>query len=96
MTQLSRWALVTCGVMLATPSLAADQAIVAPRERQHVVAAPPPLPPLLPPCREAFWATSLFCIPRVDIYAPNDPALHSYLRSLRPVKRKPYVQVFSW
>jgi hypothetical protein len=94
MTQLAGWALVMCGVMLATPSIAADQAITAPRERQYVVAVSPP--PLFPPCREAFWATSLYCVPRVDIYAPSDPALHSYLRSLRPVKRKPYVQVFNW
>jgi hypothetical protein len=85
---------VTCGVLLTTPSPATDQAIVEPPEHQYVVVAPPP--PLLPPCREGFWATSLHCIPRTEIYAPNDPALLSYLRSLRPVKRRPYVQVFHW
>jgi len=92
MTRMFRWALLISGALAATPSLAADQAIVAPLEHGYVVAAPP----LLPPCREAFWATSLYCIPRTEVYAPRDAALHGYLRSLRPVQRKPYVQVFSW
>lgn len=96
MTQLPRCALVIFGVMLTAPSFAADQAVVAPLERRYVGTPPMPRSQLFPPCREAFWATSLYCIPRAEIYALHDPALHSYLRSLRPVKRKPYVQVFSW
>ena len=93
MTSLPRWALLICGVLLTSPSLAADRVIAAPLTPEgYVVAAPA----LLPPCREVFWATSLYCVPRAEVYAPNDPALHSYLRSLRPVTRKPYMQVFHW
>jgi hypothetical protein len=96
MTYSCQWPLLMCALMLTTPSLAADQPPVAPpAHERHVVVAPPP-PVLLPPCREAFWATSLYCVPRAEAYAPHDPYLHSYLRSLRPVQRKPYVQVFSW
>jgi hypothetical protein len=93
MTRFPQLPLVMLILMSTTPSLAADQTL-APPAHGPVMAAPPP--PLLPPCREAFWATSLYCIPRAEVYAPHDPYLHSYLRSLRPVQRKPYVQVFTW
>jgi hypothetical protein len=91
MVRVSHLPLLIGLLAVAAPSFAADQVIVAAPPR---VAAPPPF--VLPPCREAFFATSLYCVPRPEVHAPNDPYLHSYLRSLRPVQRKPYVQVFSW
>lgn len=94
MTRFPQMQLVMLVLMSTTPSLAADQ-VPGPPAHGRVAIAPPP-PSLLPPCREAFWATSLYCVPRAEVYAPHDPNLHSYLRSLRPVQRKPYVQVFSW
>jgi hypothetical protein len=92
MARFLRLPLLMCAVMLTTPSLAADQVVAAPPS--HVVAVPPPR--VLPPCREAFFATSLYCVPRTEVYAAQDPYLYSYLRSLRPVTRKPYMQVFTW
>jgi hypothetical protein len=92
MKRSTRLLLLTGMLIVTMPAFAADQVVVAPPP--HAVAVPPPL--LLPPCREAFFATSLYCVPRADVYAPQDPYLHSYLRSLRPVQRKPYMQVFTW
>lgn len=101
MARLSQFPLPTCtllifALMQPMPSLAADRTPAAPPARESMVITTPPLAVLLPPCRDAFFATSLYCVPRADIYGPHDPHLHSYLRSLRPVSRKPYVQVFSW
>jgi hypothetical protein len=92
MKRSSRSALLMSMLIVTMPAFAADQVVVAPAP--HVITVPPPL--LLPPCREAFFATSLYCVPRADVHAPQDPYLHSYVRSLRPVQRRPYMQVFTW
>lgn len=100
MTILSRGALVLMTILSSQSAQAADQAAVA---AQHggpppVVYAPPPPPVyLLPPCWDSFWGPALLqCVPRTVVAPSDDLYTQNAIRGLRPTKRKPYIQLFTW
>jgi hypothetical protein len=52
-------------------------------------------PRVLPPCWDSFWPVLLNCAPQV--YAPADDLyVQNQIRGVRPVTRRPYIQLFKW
>lgn len=96
--KLSGTALALAAALLIAEAAAAADQYGAPRPHTgSYAAAPPAYPLLLPPCRDSFWGVLLHCVPREAIYpAYDDLYAQNQIRGLRPPKRKPYIQVFSW
>ena len=98
MLKLSGNALALVAVLLlAQPANAADQYIERPQGPGAYVPAPTAYHYLLPPCRDSFWNVLLQCAPRAEHFIPyDDVSAQNQIRGLRPVTRKPYIQVFTW
>ena len=98
MTKRSGTALaLVVALLVAETATAADQYSAPPRHRGADVAGTAPYPLLLPPCRDSFWGVLLHCVPREEVFPSYDDLYaQNQIRSLRPPKRKPYIQVFSW
>jgi hypothetical protein len=98
MLKLSGNALALVTVLFFTQAAAAaDQYAGPPRGQSTYAPAPAAYPYLLPPCRDAFWNVLLQCAPRAALVVPYDDVyLQNQIRGLRPVTRKPYIQVFTW
>jgi hypothetical protein len=94
MLKLSGNAMALAAVLLLTQiANAADQYIEPPQGQGAYV----PAPYLLPPCRDSFWNVLLQCAPRAEHFIPYDDVyMQNQIRGLRPVTRKPYIQVFTW
>jgi hypothetical protein len=84
-------------LLLTQAAAAADQYVGSPRSQGTYAPAPDAYPYLLPPCRDSFWNVLLQCIPRAEFSVPHDDVYtQNQIRGLRPVTRKPYIQVFTW
>ena len=96
MTKLAGALALASAVFFTQAALAADQYV---RPHRYGPYAPPPdaYPYLLPPCWDSFGNTLLRCFPRDTLVVPYDDVYtQNVIRGLRPVTRKPYVQVFTW
>jgi hypothetical protein len=82
-------------LLIANVAHAADQYSAPPGPYAGYVEGTDAYPLVLPPCRDSFWPVLLNCAPQ--ILAPTDDLyVQNRIRGVRPVTRRPYIQLFKW